>query len=163
VQEVFVRIKRAILAGRYAFSEKARVEMEADGLMELDVAESILNAVAIYKRLHSHSPLRQRPREYLYVTHSVNLEGLAIYSKGTLVREEETETYYFLISAKRALEWKRRAGAMVGFITVCPSCGSRTIKKMRRNWTGQVKGRTYVVPNLEYYVCPQCGETVYDR
>ena len=31
-----VRIKRAILAGRYAFSEKARLEMEADGLAELE-------------------------------------------------------------------------------------------------------------------------------
>ena len=31
-----VRIKRAILAGRYAFSEKARLEMEADSLTELE-------------------------------------------------------------------------------------------------------------------------------
>ena len=45
--DVLVRIKRAVLAGRYAFSEKARLEMEADGLTELDVAESILNAVEI--------------------------------------------------------------------------------------------------------------------
>jgi hypothetical protein len=50
-----VRIKRAILAGRYAFSEKARLEMEADGLIELDIAESIVNAVAIYKRLRSRA------------------------------------------------------------------------------------------------------------
>lgn len=104
MQEVLVRIKRAVLAGRYVFSEKARVEMEADGLTELDVAESILNAVAIYKRLRSRSPLRQSPKEYLYVIQSVNLEGLAVYSKGKLVREGNTETYYFLISAKRALE-----------------------------------------------------------
>ena len=78
--------------------------MEADSLTELDVAESILNAVAIYKRLRSHSPLRRRPKEYLYVIQSVNLEGLAIYSKGKLIREEDTETYYFLVSSKRALE-----------------------------------------------------------
>jgi len=45
--DILIRIKRAVLAGRYAFSEKARVEMEADGITELDVAESILNAVAI--------------------------------------------------------------------------------------------------------------------
>jgi len=44
---ILVRIKRAVLAGRYAFSEKARDEMERDHLCELDVAESILNAVAI--------------------------------------------------------------------------------------------------------------------
>lgn len=104
MQEVLVRIKRAVLAGRYVFSEKARREMEEDGLTELDVAESVLNAVAIYKRLRSRSPLRQHPREYLYVIQSVNLEGLAIYSKGKLVREENIETYYFFISSKRALE-----------------------------------------------------------
>ena len=50
------RIKRAVLTGNYAFSEKALLEMEADGLTELDVAESILNAVAIYNTLRSQSP-----------------------------------------------------------------------------------------------------------
>ena len=43
MQGILVRIKRAVLAGNYAFSEKARLEMEADSLTELDVAESILN------------------------------------------------------------------------------------------------------------------------
>ena len=52
---------------------------------------------------------------------------------------------------------------MTGLITVCPSCGSHAIKKIRRNWTGNVKGQTYIVPNLEYYTCPQCGESIYDR
>ena len=59
MSETLIRIKRAVLAGRYAFSEKARAEMEADGLTELDVAESILSAVAIYKRLRSESPYRR--------------------------------------------------------------------------------------------------------
>ncbi len=55
---VLVRIKRAVLAGQYAFSEKARLEMECEALTELDVAESILNAVAIYKKLRSTSRFR---------------------------------------------------------------------------------------------------------
>jgi hypothetical protein len=76
--------------------------MELDGLTELDVAESILNAVAIYKKLRSESRLR-KGREYLYVIQSPNLDGLAVYSKGKLVKEEGIETYYFLISSKRAL------------------------------------------------------------
>ena len=98
-----VRIKRAVLAGRYRFSEKARLEMRADGLTELDVAESIVNAVAIYKTLRSRSPFRGKAREYLYVIESPNLQGLAIYSKGKLVREEGEEIYYFLVSSKRAV------------------------------------------------------------
>jgi hypothetical protein len=102
LSDVLIRIKRAVLAGHYAFSEKARLEMECDGLLELDVAESILNAVAIYKKLRSTSSLRNA-REYLYVIQSSNLEGLAIYSKGKLVTENGVETYYFLISSKRAI------------------------------------------------------------
>ncbi len=47
--DVLLRIKRAVLSGRYAFSEKARLEMERDGLTELDVAEAIISAPAIYK------------------------------------------------------------------------------------------------------------------
>ena len=54
--DILSRIKRAVLAGHYAFSEKARVEMEADGLTELDIAESIISAVAIYKKIRSKTP-----------------------------------------------------------------------------------------------------------
>ena len=102
MSDVLVRIKRAVLSGRYAFSEKARLEMEADSLTELDVAESILNAVAIYKRIRSRSQFRKQKREYLYVIQGTNLEGVVIYSKGELVREGDSETYYFLISSKKS-------------------------------------------------------------
>ena len=52
---------------------------------------------------------------------------------------------------------------MLKTIFVCPSCGGNTIKKIRRNWTGKVNGETYLVPNLEYYLCPQCDEKVSGR
>lgn len=103
MSDILVRIKRAVLAGRYVFSEKARLEMEAEGLAELDVAESILNAVAIYKKIRSTSLSRKKAKEYLYIIQSPNLDGIAIYTKGKLVREAGEETYYFLISSKRAL------------------------------------------------------------
>ena len=48
-------------------------------------------------------------------------------------------------------------------ITICPSCGSKKIKMVRRDWTGKFKGKEYTVPNLEYYECPDCGEKVYTR
>lgn len=48
-------------------------------------------------------------------------------------------------------------------ITVCPTCGSDKIKKVRRNWTSKIRSKTYTVPNLEYYECPDCNEKVYDR
>ena len=103
MSDILVRIKRAVLAGHYAFSEKAQMEMEIDRLEELDIAESILNAVAIYKKIRSTSPFRQKTREYLYIIQSPNLDGIAIYTKGKLVREAGEDHYYFLISSKRAL------------------------------------------------------------
>lgn len=101
MSDTLVRIKRAILAGHYAFSEKASLELEADGLTELDVVESIVNAVAIYKTIRSRSPYRKETREYLHIIQSTNLEGVMIYTKGKLVRETGIEIYYFLISSKK--------------------------------------------------------------
>jgi len=101
--DVLIRIKWLVWAGRYAFSKKARIEMETDDLTELDVAESILNARDIYKKLRSTSPARNKRREYLYVIQGTNLDGLVIYTKGKLVEGEGTETYYFLVSSKRAM------------------------------------------------------------
>lgn len=97
------RIKRAVLLGNYAFSEKALIEMEADSLTELDVAESIINAVAIYKTIRSQSVWRQQRIEYLHVIQSTNLDGLMIYTKGKMIEEAGVDRYYFLISSKKAL------------------------------------------------------------
>ena len=48
-------------------------------------------------------------------------------------------------------------------ITICPTCGSDQIKKVKRNWTSKSADKTYIVPSLEYYLCPNCDEKVYDR
>jgi hypothetical protein len=103
VSDVLTRIKRAVLDGRFAFSKKAGDELEADGLVELDAVEAIANAVAIYKTLRSRSPHRSRPGEKLYVIQSTNLEGVLMYTKGKFTTMGGVETYYFLISAKRAV------------------------------------------------------------
>jgi hypothetical protein len=103
MSDVLAHIKRTVLAGRYGFSEKARAEMRADDLTELDVIESIANAVAIYKTIRSTSPHRSHARERLYVIQSTNLSGLFIYTKGKFISEAGLETFYFLISSKRAV------------------------------------------------------------
>ena len=100
--DVLIRIKRAVLAGRYVFSEKAVDEMEADGLTEVDIAESILNAASIYKKVRSTSPSRETRREYLYIIQGTNLDGLVIYTKGKLVEAAGVKTRYFLVSSKEA-------------------------------------------------------------
>jgi YgiT-type zinc finger domain-containing protein len=48
-------------------------------------------------------------------------------------------------------------------IKSCPSCGSRRIKRVRQDWTGKFRNRSYSVPNLAFYECPKCGGRVYDR
>jgi hypothetical protein len=102
MSEILVRIKRAVLDGRYEFSNKARAEIQIDRLTERDVIESILNAVAIQKTLRSTSPQRGYAGERLYVIVGTNLDGLPIYTKGKLVSEMGVETFYFLVSSKRS-------------------------------------------------------------
>jgi YgiT-type zinc finger domain-containing protein len=48
-------------------------------------------------------------------------------------------------------------------ITICPTCGSRKIKHVRKTVTREFEGKRYTVPNLEFYECPNCGEELYDR
>jgi len=47
-------------------------------------------------------------------------------------------------------------------ITVCPSCGGKNIKKVRRVVTGNRQGKRYSAPDIEFYECSDCGERVYD-
>jgi YgiT-type zinc finger domain-containing protein len=47
-------------------------------------------------------------------------------------------------------------------ITICPTCGSNKIKRLKRDWVDDFKGETYIVPALEFYECPNCGERLYD-
>jgi len=48
-------------------------------------------------------------------------------------------------------------------ITTCPSCGSKKIKKVRQRFTGEHRGAKYIVPSLELFACPDCGEKIFDR
>lgn len=102
MSDVLVRIKRAVLAGRFEFSRKAADELDADDLTPLDIVEAIANADSIYKTIRSTNPFQSNKRDRLYIIQSTNLVGVSIYTKGKLVVEGEVETYYFLISAKRS-------------------------------------------------------------
>ena len=96
-----IRIKRAVAAGNVIFTEKAEMELEANGLRRSDAVEAILNAVAIYKTLRSTSLHRTRKDEKLYVIQSTNFDGLYIYTKGKLIRKEDRYVFYVLVSSKR--------------------------------------------------------------
>jgi hypothetical protein len=93
MSDVLIRIKRAVLSGNYAFSGKARLEMECDGLTELDAAESIVNAVAIYK-LRSDSPHRAG-NEYLYVIRSPQSRDWGYTPSGSSCAKAESQRTTF--------------------------------------------------------------------
>ena len=100
--DTLLRIKRLVLRGRVRFTEKARDEMDRDGLSAGDVAEAIVNAQTIEKTLRSRSRRRRHAEEKLYVIKSFSYNGTLIYTKGTIVREEDHEVFYIFVSAKIA-------------------------------------------------------------
>jgi len=101
--DIFVRIKRLVVARRVVFTEKAETEMDADSLTPELVYESILNAPAIFKVLRSRNPRTKRV-ERLYVIKGMTFDGLDIYTKGKILTQEEADVFYVLISSKRSTD-----------------------------------------------------------
>ena len=98
--DVLQRIKQLVFERRVEFTEKARDEMEADGLRRSDVFQSLLNAQMITKVLRSTSRFRRLKGERLYVIKSFDFQGTLIYTKGAIIREPEGEVFYVLVSSK---------------------------------------------------------------
>src|SRR5437868_513348 len=98
--DTLVRIKRAVLAGNVVYTAKADLEMELDRLLRPEVEESIIYANAIYKTIRSTAPGRRR--EHLHIIYGTTLAGIVIYTKGKLVVRAGVDTYYLLVSSKRA-------------------------------------------------------------
>lgn len=46
-------------------------------------------------------------------------------------------------------------------LTVCPVCGQRSLEPVKRTVRRTYRGRRYLVPNLEFHQCAECGEKVY--
>jgi YgiT-type zinc finger domain-containing protein len=44
----------------------------------------------------------------------------------------------------------------------CISCQSDKIKKKRGMFPATVRGESVKIPDIEYYICSQCGETFLD-
>lgn len=101
--DVFIRIKRLVIAKRVLFTQKAENEMAADGLTPELVYESILNAPTIFKALRSRNP-RTRKTEKLYVIKGLTFDGLDIYTKGKILTKERADVFYVLISTKRSTD-----------------------------------------------------------
>jgi YgiT-type zinc finger domain-containing protein len=47
-------------------------------------------------------------------------------------------------------------------ITKCPTCGSKRIRRVRRDIKGSFRGKPYIARNVEFEECPNCGERLFD-
>ena len=47
-------------------------------------------------------------------------------------------------------------------LSVCPNCGNKNLKNVRKAVTGTRQGKRYSAPAVEFYECPDCGERIYD-
>ncbi len=95
-------IKRLIIQGRYAFTEKALLEIDREHLTQDLVLESILNAQFVRTKL-STSPYRKHRRERVFIIESFTYGGMLLYTKGVLKKDSEGYKFYLLISSKKSL------------------------------------------------------------
>ena len=101
--DILIHIKRLVISRRVLFTEKAEAEMARDDLTPELVYEAILNAPAISKVLRSRNRATNRA-ERLYVIKGFTYDGIAIYTKGKVLKEEGVEVFYILISSKRSTD-----------------------------------------------------------
>jgi YgiT-type zinc finger domain-containing protein len=47
-------------------------------------------------------------------------------------------------------------------IKICPTCGSGRIQRVKKDLSRKYQDELYLVPEVEYYECPDCGEKVFD-
>ena len=101
--DLLSHIKQLVLRRQVIITVKAELEMILDELTADEVYESIINAPRIEKTIRSDSPRRTKSREKLYVIKGRTYSNIEIYTKGKLLRDRGFETFYVLISSKRAL------------------------------------------------------------
>ena len=100
--DILVRIKKLVLEDFVRYTAKAVMEMDSDGLTELDVKEAIVSANSLRKVVRSTSSRRIREKEKLYIIVGVNFGGIPIYTKGTIRKGLDHKEYlYIFISSKR--------------------------------------------------------------
>ena len=101
--DALIQIKRLVIARRVLFTEKAECEMAADVLTPELVYEAIINAPVIFKVLRSRNPKTDRS-ERLYVIKGLTFDGLAVYTKGKILKQDGVEVFYVLISSKKSTD-----------------------------------------------------------
>ena len=77
--------------------------MARDALTPELVYEAILNAPGIFKVLRSRNP-KSGTSERLYIIKGLTFDGLAVYTKGKILKKERIDVFYVLISSKKSTD-----------------------------------------------------------
>jgi len=101
--DILVKIKRLVVSHQVLFTEKAEIEMARDALTPELVYEAILNAPAIFKVLRSRNSTAGRS-ERLYVIKGLTFDGVDVYTKGKILKEQGIDIFYVLISSKKSTD-----------------------------------------------------------
>ncbi len=48
-------------------------------------------------------------------------------------------------------------------IKTCPTCKSNKIQRVIRDITREYKSQSYIVPDVGFFICPDCGEKLFDH
>ncbi len=154
--EVLNKIKRLVIRKRVIFTDKAQAEMKVDDLDEDQVYEAIINAPAITKRIRSKNP-QTGEKEYMYVILGQTFEGLAIYTKGKILRAGDLEVFMSLSRQKRP-RFGNSHNRLPPLLP-CPDCGAETLRKVRQNC--QLRNGM-VIRRLSHYQCSTCNAVFFD-
>ena len=100
--DILVKIKRLVLTGNILFTKKAQFEIDKDNLTEELICEAIINAPGISKKIRSVNP-KSGKREYLYVIIGLTFDDIPIYTKGKILKTDDQEKFYVLISSKKSI------------------------------------------------------------
>ena len=101
--DILVKIKRLVISGNVLFTKKAELELDRDNLTEELVCEAIINAPGISKKLRSINSLSGR-KEYLYIIIGLTFDDIPIYTKGKIIKSDDSEKFYVLISSKKSVD-----------------------------------------------------------
>jgi len=100
--DILVKIKRLVISGNVFFTKKAEYEIDRDGLTEDLVCEAIINAPGISKKIRSKKT-QSSGTENLYIIIGLTYDDIPIYTKGKIIKSDNKEKFYVLISSKKSL------------------------------------------------------------
>ena len=101
--DILVRIKRLVVSRRVLFTEKAEIEMARDALTPETGIRSDPERTGNIQGVAFAQSEDEKERK-LYVIKGLTFDGLAVYTKGKILKKEGIDVFYVLISSKKSTD-----------------------------------------------------------